>query len=185
MRKIILQMMVSADGYFEGPNREIDWHNVDNEFNENAVEFLNTVDTLLFGRVTYELMAGYWPTPFARDDDPIIAERMNNLSKIVFSNTLQKVEWNNSRLIRGNVKDEISKLKNQPGKNIAVFGSSGLSVELMKHGLIDELAIMINPIILGNGKSLLKGLNSRYKLKLLRTKVFSSGNVALYYKPVY
>jgi dihydrofolate reductase len=90
MRKIIFQVMVSLDGFFEGLNREIDWHNVDGEFNDYAIDLLNNVDTLLFGRVTYQLMAGYWPTTTAITNDPIVADKMNSLSKIVFSKTLQR-----------------------------------------------------------------------------------------------
>lgn len=92
MRKLLVFNLVTLDGYFEGPNRDISWHNVDAEFNEYAIDMLNSVDTLIFGRVTYELMAGYWPTPDAIKNDPIVAGKMNALSKIVFSRTLNKVE---------------------------------------------------------------------------------------------
>ena len=118
MRKIIFQNLTSLDGYYEGPNREIDWHNVDAEFNDFAISFLNTVDTLLFGRVTYELMASYWPTPGALKNDPVVAERMNNISKIVFSKTMKKADWNNTRLVSGLISAEIVKLKQQPGKDL-------------------------------------------------------------------
>jgi dihydrofolate reductase len=99
MRKLIFQMMISLDGYFEGPDRELDWHVVDAEFNEYAVELLSSLDILLFGRVTYQLIAGYWPSPAAVRDEPIIAVRMNDLAKIVFSKTLEKTEWKNSTVI--------------------------------------------------------------------------------------
>jgi dihydrofolate reductase len=184
MRKVIFQMMVSLDGYFEGPNREIDWHLVDEEFNDVASEFLDTVDTLLFGRVTYQLMAGYWPTELATTDDPIIAAKMNSLQKIVFSKMLNKVEWNNSRLVKENIAEEVSELKKQPGKNMAIFGSSDLAVLLMKHGLIDEFHIFVNPVVLGGGKPLFKGLNERFKFRLLRTQVFGSGVVMHCYQPM-
>lgn len=100
MRKVIVSNLVSLDGYFEGSNRELDWHRVDEELNEYAIELLNSVDTLLFGRVTYELMVSYWPTESAITNDPIIAEKMNTLPKIIFSRTLTKVDWNNSRLAK-------------------------------------------------------------------------------------
>ncbi len=122
MRKVILVDMVTLDGFFEGSNREIDWHNVDDEFNKFAVDQLNSVDILLFGRVTYELMVSYWPTPAATNDDPIVAEKMNSMPKIVFSRTLKKAEWNNTRLIKENIAEEISKLKQQPGKDLIIFG---------------------------------------------------------------
>src|ERR1700726_4944303 len=107
MRKVILSNLVSLDGFFEGPNRELDWFVVNDEFFEYARELLNSVDTILFGRVTYEYMASYWPTPAAAGNDPVITSKMNNLSKIVFSRTITSVEWNNSRLIKGNVAEEI------------------------------------------------------------------------------
>src|SRR5579864_1682729 len=96
MRKIIVSEMVTADGFFAGPNGEIDWHVVDHDFNEYAIAMLNTADLIIFGRVTYELMANYWPTSDAMKDDPIVAERMNNLEKIVFSKTEKKFAWKNS-----------------------------------------------------------------------------------------
>jgi dihydrofolate reductase len=183
MRKLILQMMVSVDGYFEGPGRELDWHNVDAEFNDLAISFLDSVDTLLFGRITYELMAKYWPTEYAVKDDPIVAGKMNTLRKVVVSRTLNRVEWNNSTLVKGDLIDEVRKLKQQPGKDIAVFGSSDVAVALVPHGLIDEYRIMVNPVILGAGKSLLSGLNRKQKLKLVGSQAFRSGNVLLSYRP--
>ncbi|MDR3667931.1 MAG: dihydrofolate reductase family protein [Ignavibacteriaceae bacterium] len=182
MRKVIFQNLISLDGYYEGPNKELDWHNVDSEFNDFAIAFLNSIDTIMFGRVTYQMMAEYWPSSTAIKNDPVIAEKMNTLLKIVFSKSLKKAEWNNTRLINKNVPDEIKKLKQQSGKDIAIFGSSDLALSLIPHDLIDEFRIMVNPFILGNGKSLLKGLKTRLKLKLLNTKIFRSGNVLLYYE---
>lgn len=183
MRKIFIFNMMSLEGFFEGPNREIDWHTVDGEFNEFAEHQLNEVDILIFGRVTYELMANYWPTETAMTNDPIIANKMNTLPKIVCSKTLKKADWSNTRLVTENIAKEISTLKHQPGKDLAIFGSSDLSATLIQLGIIDEFRIMINPVLLGKGKPLFKGLNDRLKLKLLRTKTFKSGNVLLYYQP--
>ena len=184
MRKVFLFMMVTLDGFFEGPNQEIDWHNVDEEFNEFAIEQLNELDTLLFGRVTYEGMASYWPTPFAQEDDPIVAGKMNDVPKIVFSTTLDKAEWNNSRLVKEHIAEEISKLKQQQGRDLAIFGSSNLTASLLEMGLVDELRIMVNPIVLGKGTTLFKGIHDKVNLKLLKTRTFRSGNVLLYYQPV-
>src|SRR5258708_25381331 len=103
MKKLLVSEMVSVDGFFAGPNGEIDWHNVDEEFNTFAIEQLDSVDTLVFGRVTYELMASYWPTAEALKDDSVVAAKMNALPKIVFSKTLEKVEWNNSLLAKNDV----------------------------------------------------------------------------------
>lgn len=181
MRKVIIFNMVTLDGYFEGPNKEIDWHVVDEEFNEFAIEQLNSVDVLLFGRVTYELMAGYWPTPDATTNDPVVAGKMNSIPKIVFSKTLNKVEWQNTRLVKENFAEEIRKLKQQPGKDMIIFGSSDLAVTFIGQRLIDEYRIMVNPVILGNGKPLFKGLPQKLDLKLQKTRTFRSGNVLLYY----
>jgi dihydrofolate reductase len=182
MRRVFVFNLVSLDGYFEGPNREIDWHNVDAEFNEYAIDMLNSVDTLLFGRVTYELMASYWPTPSATTNDPIVAEKMNSLPKIVFSRTLDKVEWNNTRLVKDNIEEKIKKMKQRPGKDMMILGSGSIVTEFAQRGLIDEYLIMVNPIVLGNGKPLFQGIKDRLKLKLLKTRTFRNGNVLLYYQ---
>ena len=184
MRRVFLFMMVTLDGFFEGPNQDIGWHNVDEEFNEFAIQQLDDVDTLLFGRVTYEGMASYWPTPFAKENDPIVADKMNKVSKLVFSKTLDKAEWDNTRLVREHVAEEISKLKQQPGKDLAIFGSSDLAVSLLQMGLIDELRMMVNPVVLGSGKTLFNGIREKLNLKLLKTRTFRSGNVLLYYQIV-
>jgi dihydrofolate reductase len=149
MRKVFLFMMVSLDGFFEGPNHELDWHNVDEEFNKFATDQLDEVDVLLFGRKTYELMAGYWPT--AKENDPVVAEK-------------------------------IMKIKQRSGRDMAIFGSSGLCVSLIQLGLIDEFRIMVNPVVLGKGNPLFGGIAHKLSLELLRTKTFSSGNVLLYYR---
>jgi dihydrofolate reductase len=183
MGKIIVFNLTTLDGYFEGPNHEIDWHHVDDEFNEFAIDQLNTADTLLFGRITYELMAMYWPTPTAIKDDPIVANKMNSLPKIVFSKTLSHVDWQNTKLVNENFAEEVSKLRKRPGKDVFIFGSSNLAVSLIPHGLIDEYRIMVNPVFLGTGKPLLKGIHNRLELKLIKTKTFKSGNVLIYYEP--
>jgi dihydrofolate reductase len=183
MRKILAFLVVTVDGYYEGPNQEFDWPVVDDEFNEFSIQQLDEVDTLLFGRVTYELMAGYWPTPAAQEDDPKVTEKMNSLAKIVISRTLDTAEWANTRLIKDDVAEELTKLKQEPGKDIAIFGSSELTVSLLGLGLIDELRIMVHPVVLGDGKSLFRTADERISLKLLKVRPFSSGSVMLYYQP--
>jgi dihydrofolate reductase len=184
MSKLFVFNLVTLDGYFEGPNRDISWHNVDAEFNEYAIDMLNSADTLLFGRVTYDLMASYWPTPDAIENDPIVAAKMNSLPKIVFSRTLEKVEWSNTRLVKDNIEEEIKKMKTQSGKDMALLGSGAVMLEFMQHGLIDEYRIMVNPVVLGNGNPLFKGIKDRLNLKLLTTRTFKSGNVLLCYQPL-
>ena len=183
MRKVFLFNMTTLDGYFEGPNQDISWHNVDEEFNDFAIEQLNEIGTLLFGRVTYQVMASYWPTESAISDDPVVAGLMNSLPKIVFSRTLDKAEWNNTKLVQENIAEEVVKLKQQSGKDIAIFGSSDLAVTLAEQGLIDEYRIIVNPVFLGGGTPLLKGIPNKLNLKLLKARTFKSGNVLLYYSP--
>jgi dihydrofolate reductase len=183
MRKVLFFMLTSLDGYFEGPDHDISWHNVDEEFNEFAINQLNSVDTLLFGRVTYELMAAYWPTPQAIENDPVVADKMNTLPKLVFSRTLKKVSWQNTKIIAANFGEEIRALKSQPGKDMIIFGSSDLAVSFIELGLIDEFRILVNPVVLGRGKILFQGIQNQYYLKLARTQQFKSGNVLLVYIP--
>ena len=183
MRKLFVSNLVTLDGYFEGPNRDISWHNVDAEFNEYAVEMLDSVDTLIFGRVTYELMANFWPTPDAIRNDPIVASKMNALTKIVFSKTLKKVGWNNTKLLSAVIPKEIENMKRAPGKDLVILGSSIIMAEFVKRGLIDEYRIMVNPLILGGGNALFKGISARVNLKLLKARTFGNGNVLLYYRP--
>lgn len=174
---------MSLDGFFEGPNHAIDWHNVDEEFNQFAIAQLNSADMLLFGRGTYELMAGFWPTATAIQTDPVTAEPMNRLPKIVFSRTLSRVTWQNTRLVKENIFEEIKRLKAQPGKDLLILGSSNLSVSLLQRNLIDEFRLLVNPVVLGKGTALFQGIPERYHLRLLKTQAFRSGNVLLCYQP--
>lgn len=184
MSKMILFNLVSLDGYFEGANREIDWHKVDEEFNEFALDQLETVDVLIFGRITYELMASYWPTLTAVTDDPIIADKMNSTQKLVFSKTLDKVTWSNSLLMREIIPEEILYLKQESENDMMIFGSANLASSLAKMDLIDEYRIMINPVVLGKGHPLFANVTHPLNFKLTRSRIFHSGNVLLYYEPL-
>jgi dihydrofolate reductase len=184
VRKVILFNMVSLDGFFEGPGHDIDWHNVDQEFNNFAIEQLDIAGTLIFGRVTYEMMASFWPSALAIETDPEVAERMNRLSKLVFSHTLAQADWQNTRLVKGDPVAEITRLKNEPGGNMFVFGSANLSATLIAHGLIDEFRVIINPLILGSGTPLFQGIAERIQLRLTHSRIFSNGNVMLFYQPL-
>jgi dihydrofolate reductase len=183
VRKLYSFMMVTLDGFYEGPNQEFHWPNVDQEFNEFAVGQLHDTDILLFGRVTYAGMASYWPTQGAREDDPVVADLMNTMPKIVVSITLQSADWNNTTLVGANVAEELSRLKQQPGKDLAILGSPNLTVSLLGMGLVDELRVMVNPVVLGDGRSLFRSTDHELTLKLLQTRTFSSGNVLLTYHP--
>jgi dihydrofolate reductase len=181
MKQIIVQEMVSVDGFFAGPEGEIDWHVVDGEFNDYAAGVLSSVDTLIFGRVTYDLMAGYWPTPDALKNDHAIAEKMNSLPKIVFSAGKEPAGWNNTKIFYEINPEEISKLKQGPGKDMIIYGSGTIVEAFTRFGLIDEYRFIVNPVVLGRGKSLFPNLEERQKLKFIRSKEFSSGNVLLSY----
>jgi dihydrofolate reductase len=183
MRRILAFLVTTVDGYYEGPNQEFDWPVVNEEFNEFGLEQLDEVDTLLFGRVTYEGMAAYWPTPEAEQDDPRVAAKMNGLPKVVVSRTLDHAGWANTLILRGDVAEELTRLKQRPGKDIAIFGSSDLTVSLLGMGLVDELRIMVHPVVLGAGKSLFRTATGRIGLELVGTRTFESGSVLLSYRP--
>ncbi len=184
MRKVVFQNMVSLDGFFEGPHKwEIDWHTVGEEFNEFAINALKAADAIIFGRETYLGMANYWSSAEALKDDPIVAGYMNSLSKIVFSRSLDKADWNNTRLVNTDAVAEIARLKTQPGQDLLIFGSADLASTLIQNGLIDEYRIFINPIVLGDGAPLFKGIKNRLPLKLVDSKIFQNGLVLLVYQP--
>ena len=182
MRNLIAQTVVSLDGYFEGPKQSIDWHLVDDDYGEYAAGLLRSVDAILFGRVTYELMVKYWPTPAAISNDPVIAKLMNEHQKIVISKTLERADWQNTSIVKTNVAEEIRKLKQQPGKDLVILGSGTLVAQLTKLGFIDEYQLMVNPVVLGQGNPLFKGIDERVNLKLAQCKSFPSGNVLLRYQ---
>jgi dihydrofolate reductase len=186
VRKVIVSEMVSLDGFFGGPNGDIDWHVVDEDFNDFAIAQLNELDVLLFGRVTYQLMASYWPTDAALQDDPEVANKMNTLSKVVFSNTLETVTWgtwDNVQLAKGDIGLEVTRLKQQPGKDMAIFGSGSIVTALAQLGLIDEYRLTVAPVVLGRGMPLFAGITAPIKLKLLQAKTFKTGVELLYYAP--
>lgn len=184
MRTLYSFVMATLDGFFEGPDQELDWHHADEEFEEFAVSQLRDTDVLLFGRVTYEGMAEFWPTPAAQEEAPGTAERMNGLPKLVFSTTLETADWSNTRLVRERVAEEVSALKEQPGASLGVLGRPTLTAGLIRMGLLDELRVMVNPVALGGGRSLLGGLEGALELELLQTRTFRSGNVLLTYRPL-
>jgi len=183
MRKLISFMVITADGFTEGPEGEFDWPNVDEGFNEFAVSQIHDLGALLFGRVTYEGMASYWPTPQALEDDPVVTDLMNRVPKYVFSHTLSSADWANTTLVSGEAGPAVAKLKQEDGYDLAVVGSAKFTASLIEQGLVDELRVMVNPVLLGGGVSLYSAITQRVPLTLLRTTVFPSGNVLLVYRP--
>ncbi|WP_437624694.1 dihydrofolate reductase family protein [Sorangium sp. So ce1151] len=175
---------VTLDGYFAGPDGDVSWNSHGAEEGEFASSSLGAGSTLLFGRVTYEHMASFWPTPAALKSAPAVAEGMNRAEKVVFSRTLEKAEWSNTSLLKGNLEEEVRRMKEVPGKSMTVLGSGSIVTQLAQAGLVDEFAIMVNPVALGDGRSIFKGLKERLNLKLTATKTFRSGVVLLAYQTV-
>ncbi len=178
MRRVIVSCMMSLDGFFEGPNRQLDWHVVDEELFAYAAEMLRSVDTILFGRTTYEHMAAHWPTAPAGE----IADRMNGLPKIVFSNTLVSADWKPATLVRGNAAAEVARLKLLSGGDMVV-GGAALASSLLQAGLIDEYRVILNPVILGSGNPMFPNFHARMRLNLAGVRQFGSGVVMLSYRP--
>lgn len=187
MRKIFVFNFVTVDGFFAGSSGDIDWHNYDDEMGAHSAEQMKSLGGLIFGRTTYELMASYWPTSNAIKSEPVVAEIMNGISKIVFSKTLEKVEdgpvWKNVTVLHEIKSEEIIKMKEQEGGDVGIFGSGTIVQQFTNLGLIDEYRLMVNPLVLGNGKPLFKDIKKELNVKLLDTKVFKNGNVLLCYKP--
>jgi dihydrofolate reductase len=188
MRNVISLMHVSLDGFVAGPNGEMDWIAIDEEMYSDVADLVSTVDTALYGRVTYHGMESYWPTvpanPASTKEERRHAHWVENVQKIVFSTTLESVGWNNTRLVKANVAEEIARLKQQPGKNLMIFGSPTLTHTFIQLGLIDEYRITVNPVVLGSGIPLFKDVREQIALKLLASKTFRSGVVGLHYRGV-
>lgn len=207
MRKIVVFNLVSVDGYFAGPDGNIDWHNVDDEFNKFAVEQTSNFGAIIFGRTTYQMFEEYWPAaltdPKTSEDDRKIAKIIDDIEKIVFSKTLEKVTWKNTKLLHEIDPEEIKKWKMQSGPpshkastgakamadksdgqsgDMVVFGSGTIVQAMTNLGLIDEYKLLVNPIILGKGKSMFQNVK-QLKLKLIETKEFGNGNILLSYRP--
>jgi dihydrofolate reductase len=180
MRRLFWQVSVTLDGFVEGPNRELDStaQFPDEDFDRYASQMLQSIDGVLLGRKTYQLFADYWPSATGPD-----ADLLNQLPKVVFSRTLEKAVWRNSRLVKEDVAREVARLKQQPGRDLALFGSADLASTFIRHGLIDEFRILVTPVLLGNGKPLFQDIRDRVALKLSKAVTWSSGTVALYYQP--
>ena len=181
MRKLIAAINMTLDGFCD--------HTAgiaDEELHQHYSELLSNADAIIYGRITYQLMESYWPSvvknPTGNKPMDEFAVIIQNIPKIVFSHTLNNVDWKNVKLAKGGVKEEVLELKQQPGKDILV-GSPSLIITLMKLNLIDEYQLCVHPVIGGRGLPLFKNINDRTILKLLKTKTFSSGSITLYYEP--
>jgi len=184
MRTLTVFNNVSLDGYFTGVNDDISWTyqpNRDPEFEAFTTENAKTGGELVFGRKTYQMMASFWPTPMAFNQDPVMAEHINKLSKTVFSRTLLEASWENTRLIKGNLLEEIKKMKEEPGKDMVILGSGSLVSQLSQARLIDRYQFVINPVVLGGGRTMFDGMIEKLQLKLMDTRIFNNGKMVLTY----
>ncbi|HWY97954.1 MAG TPA: dihydrofolate reductase family protein [Bacteroidia bacterium] len=185
MRKLTVFNFMTLDGYFEGPKKgEYAWHkhtqtSEETEYAEGKLQYDNT---LLFGRVTYDQMVSFWPTENAIKMFPDVAKGMNKAEKIVFSNSLKKPDWNNTSIMKGDIVEEIRKLKNTSGKDMTILGSGSIITLFAENGLIDEFQFMVDPIAIGKGTPIFKGIKHQLNLKLISTKAFKDGVVILTYK---
>jgi len=186
MRKLSVFDQVSLDGYFADANGEMNFARKgdrDPEWDAFVSGNASGGGTLLFGRVTYQMMAGFWSTPFAVETMPVVAERMNALSKVVFSRTLREAAWNNTKLVNGDLAGEVRRLKHEAGGDLTILGSGSIVARLTQDGLIDEYTIVVVPIVLGSGRSLFEGVARNVPMKLVASRVFNNGNVVLTYVP--
>ncbi|MEA2584783.1 MAG: hypothetical protein QOF33_2868 [Thermomicrobiales bacterium] len=180
MRKIVAGLFISLDGVVESPDK---WHfpYFNDEMGEAVGTQMAASDTMLLGRVTYQEFAGYWPHQSSADNE--IADYMNDTPKVVVSTTLKTLEWQNSTLIKDNVVEELTRLKQQPGKNIGITGSATLVRSLLRDDLLDELRLLVHPIVVGSGKRLFEHEGAQTPLKLVESKTFSTGVLYLTYQP--
>jgi dihydrofolate reductase len=186
MRKLIVFNHVSLDGYFVDANGDMSWAKADHqdeEWNSFVAENASGGGVLVFGRITYELMAGFWPTPSAIESMPVVAEGMNSMPKVVFSRTLDQASWNNTKLVKGDLAAEIRKMKKEPGDGMAIMGSGSIVSQLAQEGLIDEYQVVVNPVVLGQGRTMFDGVKDKLNLTLTKTRAFGNGNVYLCYEP--
>jgi dihydrofolate reductase len=182
MRKIVVFNNVTLDGYYTGLDGDMSWaHKFDPEWQQFTNENAKGSAVLAFGRKTYDMMAGYWPTPMAMKNMPKVAEAMNKQPKLVFSRTMTEAKWNNTRLIQGDLATEARKLKEESGDDIVIMGSGNLISQLAQLKLIDEYQIALTPIVIGKGKSMFDGVD-KTNLKLTKSRAFGNGTVMLWYQ---
>ena len=185
MAKLIVFNNVTLDGYFTDNNGDMSWaHKQDSEWNEFVAGNASGESRLIFGRVTYQMMASFWPTPQASASFPEVAQRMNSLQKVVFSRSMDAAAWQNTKLVKSGIEEEVRKLKDDAGPDMTILGSGTIVSQLAEAGLIDEFHVVVNPIAIGQGRTMFEGMSRKVHLKLLRTRSFGNGNVLLCYEPM-
>lgn len=188
MRKLIVSMNVTLDGFMAGPECELDWHfnRWNNEMAELASRQLSQADTIMLGAITYRAMASYWPMQssnmsYSRNDIPF-ADMMNSYTKIVFSDSIKQSYWNNSIILKGEMINQVKKLKDGQGKDMIIYGSGKMIASLQPYDLIDEYHLWIHPVILGKGKPLFRDPDHSLTLELYKTHTFKTGVIVLFYR---
>ena len=187
MRKLIVFNHVSLDGYFTDANGDMRFAQnpiPDAEWDAFVAGNAGNGGTLVFGRVTYDLMVSFWPTPMAAEQMPDVAERMNSLPKIVFSRKMKEASWQNTKLVKNDMAGEIRKMKKEDGENMVIFGSGTVVSQLAQENLIDEYQFVVDPVVLGKGRTMFDGVKEKFVLKLKSSRTFANGNVLLCYEPV-
>jgi len=186
MRRLSVFNNVSLDGYFTDSNNDMSWahKNADEEWNKFTSENASGGGVLVFGRITYDLMANFWPTKQAYDMMPAVAEGMNNLPKVVFSRTLDKASWNNTKLVSDNIEDEVRKMKSEPGADMVIMGSGTIVSQLARAHLIDGYQFIVHPLVLGSGRTLFEGVKEKLPMRRTSTRNFNNGNVLISYEPM-
>jgi dihydrofolate reductase len=187
MQKLIVFNNVSLDGYFTDAKGAMDFARNDQPDAEWDAFVTGNASgrggTFVFGRITYEMMASFWPTPAAAESMPVVARKMNAQPKVVFSRTLDQASWSNTRLVKEDLPGEIRRMKQEPGEGMVIFGSGTIIAQLAQAGLIDEYQIVVNPVVLGGGRTMFEGIKKMLPLKLKTTRAFANGNVLLTYEP--
>jgi dihydrofolate reductase len=183
MGKLSVFNFITLNGFYKGANNDIGWHQHGGEEEDFSKEGAQSDSIILFGRVTYEMMKSFWPTRMAMESMPEVADGMNKSEKIVFSKKLKKADWNNTRIIKTNVVEEIKKLKKTSKKDIVILGSGSIVTLCADNGLIDTYQIMLDPVAIGKGTPMFQGMKNQLDLKLTSTKTFKSGVVLLNYQP--
>lgn len=185
MAKLSVFNSVTLDGYFTGPKGDLSWaHSVpqDKEWVDFVTGNAGGVAPLLFGRVTYEMMAAHWPTPAAAKQFPEVAARMNRTPKFVFSKSMTESTWQNTTIVKGDLVAEVRRLKKEIAGDMTILGSGSIVAQLTQAGLIDDFQFVIVPVVLGAGRTMFEGVTGQPKLKPIRTRSFNNGNVVLWYE---
>jgi dihydrofolate reductase len=183
MRRLIVFNSVTLDAYFTSPTGDMSWaHRSDPEWDAYVADNTKGESILLFGRVTYDMMASWWPSPNATKAFPVVAKKMNETQKFVFSRKMKSAEWQNTRVVNGDIAAEVRKMKSEPGPGMTILGSGTIVAQLTDANLIDEYQVVVNPVVLGAGRTMFDGVKEMVKLRLTSSRAFKNGNLLAVYE---